>query len=55
VADDATLLSMLVKQETESLKCGAEILIELYTFKCPNSERFQGPYSQNFIFFVTYE
>jgi len=41
VADDATLLSMLVKQETESLKCGAEILIELYTFKCPNSDRFR--------------
>lgn len=41
LADDATLLSMLVKQETESLKCGAEILLELYTYKCPNSDRFQ--------------
>ena len=41
VCDDATLLSMLVKQETESLKCGAEILIELYTYKCPNEERFR--------------
>ena len=41
LTDDPTLLSMLVKQETESLKCGAEILLELYTYKCPNSDRFQ--------------
>jgi hypothetical protein len=41
VTDDAMLLSMLVKQETESLKCGAEILIELYTYKCSNADRFR--------------
>jgi hypothetical protein len=32
---------MLVKQETESLKCGAEILLELYGYKTPDSARFQ--------------
>jgi len=38
---DATLLPMLVKQETDSLKCGAEILLELYTYNSPSVDFFR--------------